>query len=99
MFKNDRAMWEQEYLLSDESTSSQELLVSFTSDPTPLNTGDAPRGWRHWRGTLTVTGARLDGVTGVDFVNPTTQSLAHDGNTVRFATHTRGDTSVFSCRT
>ena len=38
-------------------------------------------------------GADLDAIRGMDFVNPGTQLLEHDGNGARFATHSRGDTS------
>ena len=93
LYKNDEEIWQQEYLLEDSLGSEQELLLSFTSDPTPHFNGDAPRGWRHWRGEMTVTGAELKTATAMDFVNPTTQAIASAGNTVRFSTHTRGDTS------
>ncbi|MCH7748091.1 MAG: DUF3604 domain-containing protein, partial [Acidobacteria bacterium] len=93
LYKNDEVLWQRDYLVDVGAGSTQELLLSFHSDATPYHVGDAPRGWRHWRGTLTVEGARLDAVAGTDFVNPTTQLLSHDGNTARFATNTRGDTS------
>ena len=93
LYKNNEQIWQQEYLLDVEPGEEQELLLSFQSDPTPVNTGDAPRGWRHWRGTLTVEGAQLESIKAMDFINPTTQSLQQNGNTVSFRTHTRGDTS------
>jgi hypothetical protein len=93
LYKNDEEIWQQEYLLEDSPGSEQELLLSFTSDATPHFNGDAPRGWRHWRGEMTVTGAELKTATAMDFVNPTTQAIASAGNTARFSTHTRGDTS------
>ena len=93
LYKNDEVLWQRDYLVAAGAGSTQELLLSFHSDATPYHVGDAPRGWRHWRGTLTVEGARLDAVAGTDFVNPTTQLLSHDGNTARVATNTRGDTS------
>ena len=75
------------------ASRTEEWLLSFASDAAPVHPGDAPRGWRHWRGELRVEGAALAGVTATDFVNPTTQFLERDGNGARFATHTRGDTS------
>ena len=72
---------------------TEEWLLSFASDAAPVHPGDAPRGWRHWRGELRVEGAALAAVAGTDFVNPTTQFLERDGNRARFATHTRGDAS------
>ena len=93
LYKNDEVIWQEEYLLEDSAESEQELLLSFTSDPTPHFSGDAPRGWRHWRGELQVTEAELTGAIPQDFYNPTTQHFQQNGNTVAFATHTRGDTS------
>ena len=93
LFKNDEEIWREEYLLEDRGGSEQELLLSFASDPTPHFSGDAPRGWRHWRGELQVTGADLTSAIPQDFYNPTTQHFQQTGNTVNFGTHTRGDTS------
>ncbi len=93
LYKNDTAIWEEEYLLDRTTSTEQELLLSFHSDPTPANTGDAPRGWRHWRGELTLNDATLEAVSAYDLDNPTTQFLDAAGNSVAFATHTRGDTS------
>lgn len=93
MYKNDVEIWGQEYLLDATADSEQELLLSFQSDEAPFYSGDAPRGWRHWRGVMTVSDAQLAAVASMDFFNPTTQSFAQEGNTIRFSTHTRGDTS------
>lgn len=93
LYKNDAQLWQQEYLLDDSAGSEQNLLLSFSSDPTPYYTGDAPRGWRHWRGELQVSGASLTTAIPQDFYNPTTQYFQHTGNVVAFGTHTRGDTS------
>jgi len=93
LYKNGGEIWQEEYLLEDDAGAEQELLISFTSDPTPFFSGDAPRGWRHWRGELQIAGAELTGAIPQDFYNPTTQHFQRDGNTVTFATHTRGDTS------
>lgn len=94
LFKNDEPVWQRDYLTDGAGVGSrQELLLSFHSNETPVFRGDAPRGWRHWRGTLRVDGATLDNIDAMDHVNPTTQALERDGNTARFATHTRGDTS------
>jgi len=93
LYKNDEEIWQEEYLLEDSAGSEQELLLSFTSDPSPYFSGDAPRGWRHWRGELQVTGAELVSAIPQDFYNPTTQHFQQTDNTITFATHTRGDTS------
>ena len=96
LLKNDEPIWSETYGLDaggGRPADVEEWLLSFTSDATPRHPGDAPRGWRHWRGDLRVRGAALTGVTATDFVNPTTQALEPEGNGARFATHTRGDAS------
>ena len=98
VFRNDEAIWSEEYLLQESAGTEQELLLSFSSDPTPRFSGDAPRGWRHWLGQLQVEGAELASAAPTDFVNPTTQFFQHQGNTVQFRTHTRGDNSSIRLR-
>ena len=95
LYKNDEVVWEEQYLDGGGGGATEELLLSFESDATPFHVGDAPRGWRHWQGTLTVEGAQLDAISATDHVNPTTQRVSKDGNTVHFATNTRGDASSF----
>ena len=74
--KNNETIWERDYAVDPEGASaSVDLLLSFHSGETPFHPGDAPRGWRHWRGDLTVAGAQLDAVVPTDFFNPTTQRL------------------------
>ena len=106
LFKNDRAIWWEDYLTDgpvDETVDEvanqiagaselTELLLSFHSDEIPVQQ-DAPRGWRHWRGTMAVEGAELQTIEATDFINPGTQFLEPEGNGARFATHTRGDWS------
>ena len=57
--------------------------------------GDAPRGWRHWKGVLTASGFRIDAIDGPDFVNARTQYLNAEivNQVYNFATNTRGDES------
>lgn len=93
LLKNDEVIWEEEYLLNNTPSAEQSLLVSFTSDPTPFYSGDAPRGWRHWRGTLAVEGATVSDAQSMDFFNPATQAMQVDNNSIAFQTNTRGDTS------
>ncbi|NKB34392.1 MAG: DUF3604 domain-containing protein [Pseudomonadales bacterium] len=93
LLKNDEIVWEQEYLTSEEMGGEQQILVSFSSDPTPFYRGDAPRGWRHWRGQLSVSGATVAAAESMDFFNPTTQAMLVNSNTINFRTITRGDTS------
>jgi hypothetical protein len=96
--KNDEPIWSEDYLTSaaDRLEPEERLLLSFASDSTPFHPGDNPRGWRHWRGTLTVRNARLERFTGMDFHNELVQSISPDpdnSNRLHFSTLTRGDTS------
>ena len=95
LVKNDRPIWQQDYLTDTAVASSgpTELLLTFQSGATPHHPGDAPRGWRHWRGELTVEGATIASIAPTDFFNPETQWLTRSRDGVRFATITRGDTS------
>ena len=101
LLKNDEPIWSQTYGTGrGRPADTEEWLLSFSSDATPLHPGDAPRGWRHWRGQLRVNGAVLEAITGTDFVNPTTQhvELEPARNGASFATNTRGDSSSLRMR-
>jgi hypothetical protein len=95
VFKNDAPIWSQDYLTDTEAApdGEQTLHVTFSSDATPLHWGDAPRGWRHWRGTLRLEGGRIVDARSTDIANPNFQSLLPEGDGYRFATITRGDPS------
>ena len=96
IFRNDEAIWKQDYLQDDAKrvSSSGTFHVTFQSDSEPTNRGDNPRGWRLWQGTLRLTGATLKEVSGTDFHNIDSQSLkVLDDQTLAFSTLTRGDTS------
>lgn len=96
VFKNDAPVWSKDYLTATGTPGAgpATLHLSFHSDATPHHWGDAPRGWRHWRGRLTLTGGRIVQAHGTDFVNPNVQALAADGGGYRFKTITRGDAST-----
>jgi hypothetical protein len=98
VFRNDEQIWTKDYLTDTDRSGgeSEQLLLSFSSDSRPYHPGDNPRGWRHWRGTLTVKNASLETIRGMDFHNSLFQFVERDpknGNRVRFSTLTRGDTS------
>ncbi len=96
LLRNDERIWNERYGVGrGRPADVEEWLLSFFSDAAPLHPGDAPRGWRHWRGQLGVRGAVLERITGTDFANLATQhvELEPARNGARFATHTRGDTS------
>jgi hypothetical protein len=103
VIRNDELLWEQDYLTSTEPASNGEatFLLSFGSDAAPYHPGDNPRGWRHWRGTLEISNAKLNGYQGMDFHNSFYQSISVDPdnpNRLQFATLTRGDTSSIELR-
>ena len=101
LLRNAAPIWSRTYGVGrGRPADSEEWLLSFWSAAAPLHPGDAPRGWRHWRGALRVDGAVLDAIAGTDFVNPATQRLEFEParNGARFATHTRGDSSSLRLR-
>ena len=96
VFRNDEPVWSRDYLTdtSDSALSGPALLeLSFQSDATPGHWGDTPRGWRAWRGRLTLDGGRIVSARGLDFDNRFVHRLEDDGEAWRFATLTRGDVS------
>lgn len=93
LIRNERELWSEDYSLDTGDGAPTDLMVTFYSEETPVHMGDAPRGWRHWRGRLTVAGATLVRVEGTDFANPTTQHVEQNGNGATFRTNTRGETS------
>ena len=71
--------------------------LRFYSAAEPYHKGDNPRGWRPWRGTLTLQDAELLDLSATDFVDPNNQLLridAENPNLVHFATATRGERST-----
>lgn len=96
VFRNDEPIWSRDYRTDVRDVAGVDplmLQLSFQSDATPRHWGDTPRGWRTWRGTLTLDGGRIAWLGGVDFANRLAQVLERDRRTIRFATLTRGDTS------
>ena len=96
VFKNDVPVWSRDHLTATgaDTDGPTTLHLSFHSDATPLNWGDPPRGWRHWRGALTLLGGTITDARLTDEANPNWQSLERDGGEVRFHTITRGDAST-----
>lgn len=99
LVKNDEEIWHKDLLTeeSDKLKPQETLLLTFSSASQPLDNGDNPRGWRHWRGTIEIDGAELVAASGQDFHNQGQQMLrqdADDPNLLRFATLTRGGPSA-----
>jgi hypothetical protein len=94
--KNDEEVWHQSYRSEGPVTGDVDLSLSFFSDSYPYHPLDNPRGWRHWRGTLTVEGATLTSAHLVDRANLQTQHIVRNPdapNQISFSTLTRGDFS------
>jgi hypothetical protein len=92
LFKNDHVLEEWGY----NEVQGEDLALTFYSESYPYHPDDNPRGWRHWRGTITVEGAELASAELSDRQNLSFQRVEPvDGspNTLRFATMTRGDHS------
>ena len=70
LIKNEQELWSEDYSLDTGAGTPTDLLLTFYSEETPVHLGDAPRGWRHWRGRLTMAGATLVSIEGTDFANP-----------------------------
>jgi hypothetical protein len=94
VIKNDQEVWHREYGERGNTSGDTTLRVTFYSDSYPFHPLDNPRGWRHWRGTLTVEDATLKSAHMIDRANARTQHKERDPTTpnqVRFTTNTRGD--------
>ena len=94
LVKNDREIDRREFPAEPGPPKDGQYQLVFHSDSTPMHPGDNPRGWRGWRGELTVEGATIVAATGMDLHNANIRNVEKvDDTTVRFATHTRGGPS------
>lgn len=98
VLRNGEEIWRQDLLTetAERTGTPGHFLLTFASGSTPRQPGDNPRGWRHWRGTITVDDADLIRASGMDFHNQLFQRVepdAEDSSLLRFSTLTRGDTS------
>ncbi|NIP14730.1 MAG: DUF3604 domain-containing protein [Pseudomonadales bacterium] len=98
VLRNGEEIWQRDFLTDTANVpgSSDAFLLTFASVSNPRQPGDNPRGWRHWRGTIKVSDAKLISATGMDFHNQLLQRIevdAEDPSLLRFSTITRGDTS------
>jgi len=102
LIKNDKVLWEQDYLHDKEDRLSKRgsYLLTFASASNPYHHHDNPRGWRTWEGTLEIENATLDEIKPVDASFPLQQIKQADDNPNRltFSTKTRGDGSSYLLR-
>ena len=93
--KNGAEIWRRDYLTDAGDPKDGDFLLLFESPSVPFHPGDAPRGWRWWRGEIAVRDAEVAAARGADFHNLATQWLDRtDGSTLAFSTHTRGGRSA-----
>jgi len=89
--KNGTDVWSKDFL-TDQSGGSQAVRVTFASDNDPLFR-DSPRGWRTWRGSLSIDGALVKKAIAPSFFNRRSEWLRHAGESserMAFQTLTRG---------
>ena len=94
--RNDEVIWQQDYLTEQDGrfTEEETFHVSFSSQSIPMHRGDNPRGWRPWKGRLTVQGATLVDARPTDFTSSErTFQMDTESGTIAFATSSRGDAS------
>ena len=90
LFRNDRVLRQWNY----NDAQGSDLALGFFSESYPYHPQDNPRGWRHWRGSVEVSGATLRSVELTDLHNLSLQNVAIDPanpNRFSFSTLTRGD--------
>lgn len=96
IIKNGEEVFQSDFVAAaDQSTGRYQL--TFYSDTDPGYRENA-RGWRDWRGTLRVNGARLVGVEPPGLPNPHNEYARlseSDSNVVDFAVRTRGHSRSF----
>ena len=93
--KNDAVIWERDVAtLEGDAGGDGRYQLSFETSSVPLHPRDNPRGWRHWEGTLKVSGATVASAVPQDFQDlAATEFEATGPGEFRFRTQTRGDTS------
>ena len=99
LVKNGEDIWVHDYLTDQDTRTIADgkLQLIFASDSLPYHPNDNPRGWRWWRGTLALEGARVAEARGADFHATTAHRLeVTDEGGLEFATYTRGDTSTIT---
>jgi hypothetical protein len=94
--KNDDTVWSRDYRTVDaiaESGSTFIEVIFFSASTTPDDRFDNPRGWRLWKGTMEVEGAKnvsLDATYHNALLSPTGQD-PQNPNLINFDLQTRGD--------
>ncbi len=93
--RNDAVIWERDVAtLGDDAPADGTYQLTFETSSLPLHPRDNPRGWRHWAGTLKVSGATVVSATPRDFQDlAATEFEAVGIGAFEFHTQTRGETS------
>ena len=93
--KNDEVIWERDVATAEhDGTRDGRYHLTFETSSVPLHPRDNPRGWRHWTGTLKVSGATVALATPQDFQDLAATEFEQTApGEFRFRTQTRGDTS------
>ena len=93
--RNDTVIWERDVAtLGDDAAADGIYQLTFETSSVPLHPRDNPRGWRHWAGTLKVSGATVVSATPRDFQDlAATEFEAVGIGAFEFRTQTRGETS------
>ena len=94
VIKNDAVVWERDVATLDDGPADGTYQLTFETSSLPLHPRDNPRGWRHWAGTLTVSGATVAAATPQDFQDLAATEFRETADGIfTFRTHTRGETS------
>ncbi len=92
VIKNGEEVFRKDLLVQKEpaDSTSQTLEVNFTSETDPT-IRDSPRGWRPWRGSVHVTGAKLVKISSPALENRLTEFVRRgEGSAADFVLITRG---------
>jgi hypothetical protein len=98
IIKSGKEISSQDYIVGS-AEDGEVIGFEFASDSASYKgQHDVPRGWREWKGSITISGARIKSVSADSFRNPFVDKPVideHDPTTVHFHTQTRGHSSIF----
>ena len=92
--RNDEVIWKRDVATLADAAADGTYQLTFETPSSPLHPRDNPRGWRHWAGTLKVSGATVASAIPQDFQDiASTEFREVSPGVFEFHTQTRGDTS------